>query len=350
MKTSAVDALRVLGGEKQARCAAEREADDHGALGPGRVHHRRARRPRTRARRTPSRPLGGPSARCRVRRTRRRGSGARGTGSASSSGASGRSTTSAAAARSARPSRRPRRRCGRRRARRSPTRPGSAPASARATGVVSCDSHRSIQSSSSAWPASMPPSRSTMIPMLNVITSETSASSGISIPSSRARLCERLGQHGAPLGVHAREALAQLGVVPGQRLQLEPDLLVGDVLAHQVAHRRPPLLDERHVGRVQLALARDQPLGEALERPHQQVLDRAEVVVDEAVVDARLLGEPARRDARVADVDEQPLGGVEQRLLGRRRGCPPSLHQRCPQPDQQAPELRPARVRHQPSP
>ena len=46
------------------------------------------------------------------------------------------------------------------------------------------------------------------------------------------------------------------------------------------------------VGRVQLALARDQALGEALERAHEQVLVRAEVVVDEAVVDARLLGEP----------------------------------------------------------
>ena len=159
-----------------------------------------------------------------------------------------------------------------------------------------------------------------MIPMLNVITSETSASSGISIPSSRCGCCERLGQHRAPLGVHAREALAQVRIVPGERLQLEPDLLVGDVLADEVAHRRPPLLDERHVGRVQLALARDQPLGEPLERAHEQVLVRAEVVVDEAVVDAGLLGEPARRDAGVADVDEQPLGRVEERLLGRGAG------------------------------
>jgi hypothetical protein len=32
-----------------------------------------------------------------------------------------------------------------------------------------------------------------------------------------------------------------------------------------------------------LTLPRDQALGEALERPDEQVLDRAEVVVDEAV-------------------------------------------------------------------
>ena len=34
------------------------------------------------------------------------------------------------------------------------------------------------------------------------------------------------------------------------------------------------------------------------------------------MVDARLLGEAPRRDPRVADLDEQPLGGVQQRLLG----------------------------------
>ena len=42
------------------------------------------------------------------------------------------------------------------------------------------------------------------------------------------RLLECLGEHRAPLGVHAREALAQVGLVPRERLQLEPDLLVGD--------------------------------------------------------------------------------------------------------------------------
>ena len=149
-------------------------------------------------------------------------------------------------------------------------------------------------------------------------------------PELAVRLLERLGQHGAPFGIDAREALAQLRLVPGERLQLEPDLLVGDVLAHQVAHRRPPLLDERHVGRVQLALPRDQAFGEALERPDEQVLVRAEVVVDEPVVDAGLLREPSRRDARVADVDQQALGRVEQGLFGRRAGAVfvRCLHQR----------------------
>ena len=114
------------------------------------------------------------------------------------------------------------------------------------------------------------------------------------------------------------DALAQLGLVPGERLELEPDLLVRDVLAHEVAHRRPPLLEEGHVGGVHLALPRDQPLGEPFERPHEQVLDRAEVVVDEAVVDARLLGQAPRGDARVAGVDEHALGRVEESLLGGR--------------------------------
>ena len=113
-----------------------------------------------------------------------------------------------------------------------------------------------------------------------------------------------------------REPLAQLGAVPGERLQLEPDLLVRGVLAHEVAHRRPPLLDEGLVGRVELALARDQALGEPLEHAHEQLLDRAEVVVDETVVRAGLLGDPPRRDSGRADLDEQPLGGVEERLLG----------------------------------
>ena len=50
---------------------------------------------------------------------------------------------------------------------------------------------------------------------------------------ARGAALERLGEHGAPLGVDVREALAQLRVVPGQRLQLEPDLLVRGVLAQR---------------------------------------------------------------------------------------------------------------------
>jgi hypothetical protein len=38
--------------------------------------------------------------------------------------------------------------------------------------------------------------------------------------------------------------------------------------------------------------------------------------VDEALVGLGRLGERACRDAGVADVDEQPLGGVEERLFG----------------------------------
>jgi hypothetical protein len=38
--------------------------------------------------------------------------------------------------------------------------------------------------------------------------------------------------------------------------------------------------------------------------------------VDETMVGPRLLGHPPRRDAGGADLDEQALGRVEQRLLG----------------------------------
>ena len=90
------------------------------------------------------------------------------------------------------------------------------------------------------------------------------------------------------------------------------------ILGHEVAHRRAPFLHEGHVRGVELALPLDQPLGESLERPHEQALVRAEVVVDEAVVDARLLGQAPRGDTRVTGVDEHALGRVEKGLLRRR--------------------------------
>ena len=84
--------------------------------------------------------------------------------------------------------------------------------------------------------------------------------------------------------------------VPGERLELEPDLLVADVLLDEVAHRRAPLLDERHLCGVHLALACNQTLGETLEGTDEHILDRPEVVVDEPVIDACLLGEASCRD------------------------------------------------------
>ena len=82
-----------------------------------------------------------------------------------------------------------------------------------------------------------------------------------------------LAQDGTPLRVYPHEPLAELGPVPGQGLQLEPDLLVRTILV-EVGHRRPPLLDERHVRRVHLPLPLDQPLGEALEHAYEQLLHR----------------------------------------------------------------------------
>jgi hypothetical protein len=102
------------------------------------------------------------------------------------------------------------------------------------------------------------------------------------------RLRERLAQNGSPLGVDARDLLAQLRPAPGERLELVPDALVAAV-GVEVVHRRAPLLDERRVAPIHMALALDQPLSEALEHADEQVLDRAEVVMHEAVVGSGLL-------------------------------------------------------------
>jgi hypothetical protein len=57
--------------------------------------------------------------------------------------------------------------------------------------------------------------------------------------------------------------------------------------------------------------------GEALQHAEEELLHRAEVVVHEPVVRARLLREAPGADARVADLDEQPLRRVQELLLGR---------------------------------
>ena len=74
------------------------------------------------------------------------------------------------------------------------------------------------------------------------------------------------------------------------------------------------------IRRVHLALPRDQARREALEHLHEQLVHRAEVVVDEALVGACLGGQPARADPGVPDLDEQALGGVQEGLGGGVRG------------------------------
>ena len=106
----------------------------------------------------------------------------------------------------------------------------------------------------------------------------------------------------------------QLWTIPGERLQLEPDLLIRKVLV-EIGHRRPPLHEERHVRRIHLALPLDEPFGKPFEHAHRQLLHGAEVVVDEAVIRPGLLGDLAGCDPARADLDEQPLSGVEERLL-----------------------------------
>ena len=66
---------------------------------------------------------------------------------------------------------------------------------------------------------------------------------------------------------------------------------------------------------VHRALALDHAPCEPLERPPEHVLHRAEVVVDETMVDAGLLCEAPCRDAGMPDLDEQPLGSVQQGAL-----------------------------------
>src|SRR6266508_2394410 len=158
--------------------------------------------------------------------------------SASSSGGNGRSTMWGGGAPWARPRHRPRRRSERRRARRSPPRPDSGPASARAEPL-------SLPSSPSFPLLSLEPrvdpleeplvaSRDPGEPLENDSLVEghherDERVEGHLDPVAFRRLGERLRENRPPLVVDAREWLAQLRPVPGERLQLEPALLVGHV-------------------------------------------------------------------------------------------------------------------------
>ena len=176
-------------------------------------------------------------------------------------------------------------------------------------------SQASIHSRSSSCPSVTPERRSSMMPSLNVMTSETSTSSGISIPyrsRGSANASIRTARHSA-FTWSTRSCSS--GRFQASAWSSSQTFSYADVVADEVAHRRPPLLDEGHVGGVHLALTRDLALGKALEHAHEQLLDRAEVVVDEAVVRPGLLRHPARRDPSCAHLEEQPLRGVEERLL-----------------------------------
>src|SRR5271154_5621082 len=97
------------------------------------------------------------------------------------------------------------------------------------------------------------------------------------------------------------QPLAQPRLVPRQRLQLRPHLRIARrEVSLDEADRRAPLLDERRVSRVHRALALEDTSREALQRLQQQLVDRAEVVVDEAMVLSGLASELARRYPRRA--------------------------------------------------
>src|SRR5204863_7102302 len=66
---------------------------------------------------------------------------------------------------------------------------------------------------------------------------------------------ERLAQDRAPFGVHTCDARTQLRMAPRQRLQLHPDLGVAGIqILVLEAPGGAPLLDERRIARVHLAL------------------------------------------------------------------------------------------------
>ena len=139
-------------------------------------------------------------------------------------------------------------------------------------------------------------------------------------------MLERLAQDATPFGVDVFDPWPQLRPVPRQRLELHPDLRVAGLeVLGLVAPGGAPLLDEGGIGAVHLALALDEAIGEPLQDLCEELVDRAEVVVDEALVGVRLGGEPARRDPLMADLDQKALRGVEERLRGRvavgARGC-----------------------------
>ena len=72
----------------------------------------------------------------------------------------------------------------------------------------------------------------------------------------------------------------------------------------EVFNRGPPLLDEGQLGLVHRTLPLDQALGEALERLKQHLVERAEVVVDESLIQARLARQAAGRDPRISGLDQ----------------------------------------------
>src|SRR5687767_4753097 len=77
-------------------------------------------------------------------------------------------------------------------------------------------------------------------------------------PVALHRAAHRAAHGVAPGGVHLLHPFPVLRTVPGHRLELPPDLLVGPVLV-QVAHGGPPLLQVGEIRGVHLPLPRHQP-------------------------------------------------------------------------------------------
>src|SRR6188768_2210414 len=102
--------------------------------------------------------------------------------------------------------------------------------------------------------------------------------------------------------------------MPGERLQLRPDLRVArrQVLL-DVGDRSAPLLGERRLCRVHRPLALENTAGESLQGLQQQLVDRAEVVMNEAMVLPGLPGQLSGRDPRRSLSDQEPLRGVKER-------------------------------------
>ena len=141
-------------------------------------------------------------------------------------------------------------------------------------------------------------------------------SSSSAMPSAGERGGHRLELRGAePFGV-ARDLGADRLAVVGQRDELDVEGgAAGSALSSQS-------VAQRAVGRRSPArTAREVLLGPAPEHLEEQVVHRAEVVVDQLRLEAGLGRDPPRRDGGVALFEHQLLGRVEQlgpglRVLG----------------------------------
>ena len=138
---------------------------------------------------------------------------------------------------------------------------------------------------------------------------------------------------GEGVQVAARYAAAHLSQPHGALVDDLADTMAADENGIRIdVQRRParlvgelPERPERLRRGEGASLALEVPLGSPLQQGEEQVVHRAEVVVDELRLEVGPGGDPSRRHRRVALLQHEVLGGVEQGTAGRRvlRADPP---------------------------